>query len=147
MSAEENLELVRGMLDAMRQHDIEKSASYYVEDCLVDIKALQRPIRGRDNLAATWRMAWSTTPDQYYTEKNLVAGGEYVLWEGILGGTHQGRYLNIPPTGKQYAFPVAFIWRVVDGKVLEWHSYWDSADLLRQLDVIPASVGLPLEGA
>ena len=144
MSATENLELVRELLEAMRQHDVERAISYYHEDCLLDIVPLQRPMRGRDRLAAAWGMAWSGCPDQYYTEKNMFATDDYVMFEGILGGTHTGTFHNIPATGKHVAHPVAFVWRIVDGKVKEWHSYWDAADMLRQLNVIPESTRLPL---
>ena len=144
MSAEENLALVRELLEAMRRHDVDQAVSYYVDDCVVDIAPMRSLVQGRGNLGRTWRMAWTAFPDQYYTERNMFAGGDYVLFEGVMGGTQKGTYMNIPSTGKHIAFPVAFIWRVVDGKVMEWHTYWDAADLLRQVDVIPESTKLPL---
>ena len=46
---------------------------------------LEQPIRGREGLAAAWRMAWSGFPDQYYKEDRMFACGDYVLFEGVMG--------------------------------------------------------------
>ena len=146
MSADTNLALIRELLNTMRRHDVEKAITYYAEDCVVDIVPMKEPARGRDGLAGAWRMAWSAFPDQYYTEKSMLASDDHVLFEGVMGGTQKGPYMNIPPTGKHIAFRVAFIWLIVGGKVQEWHSYWDAADLLRQAGLIPQSTRLPLEG-
>jgi steroid delta-isomerase-like uncharacterized protein len=143
MPAKDNLAMVKELLDAMRRHDIKKGTSYYAEDCLVDIIALREVVRGRAGLASAWSMAWTAFPDQYYEEKNMFAQDDWVVFEGILGGTQTGRYLGFPPTGKHIAYRVAFIWRIEGGKVKEWHSYWDAADLLRQLGVIPENTSLP----
>ena len=145
MTAEQNLAIIRDLLAAMRQHDVEKGVSFYAKDCVIDIVPLEQPIRGREGLAAAWRMAWSGFPDQYYKEDRMFPCGDYVLFEGVMGGTHEGTYLNIPPTDKHLEWRVAFIWKIVDGKVQEWHSYWDAAYLLRQLGIIPLSSRLPLE--
>ena len=145
MSTEQNLALIRELLDAMRAHDIERSTSYYAEDCVLDIIPVRDLIRGRDGLAGAWGMAWTAFPDQYYTEKNMFAQGDWVAFEGIMGGTNKGEYLGLPPTGKHISVPVSFTWRLVGGKVKEWHSYWDAADLLRQMSVIPQNTSLPLQ--
>ena len=147
MTAEQNLAMIRELLEAMRQHDVEKATSYYAEDCVLDIVPLKETIYGRDNVAAALRMAWTAFPDQYYTEQNLFASDDYVLFEGVLGGTQKEKYVNIPPTGKHIAWRLAFIWRIVDGKVQELRSYWDAAYLLRETGIIPPSAQLTLEGA
>jgi ketosteroid isomerase-like protein len=53
----------------MRQHDVEKGVSFYAKDCVIDIVPLEQPIRGREGLAAAWRMAWSGFPDTSTTKK------------------------------------------------------------------------------
>jgi hypothetical protein len=44
---------------------------------------------------------------QYYKEDRMFACGDYVLFEGVIGGTHEGTYLNIPPTDKHLEWRVA----------------------------------------
>ena len=131
MTARENLAMVKELLEAMRRHDVEKGISFYAEDCTLDMIASRNLIHGKDGLASAWTMSWAALPDQYYTENRMFATDEYVVFEGVMGGTHQGPYLNIPPTDKPVSVRVAFIWRIEGGKVKEWHSDWDAADLLR----------------
>ena len=50
MTAEQNLALIRDLLAAMRQHDVEKGVSFYANDCELDIVPREQPIRGRDGL-------------------------------------------------------------------------------------------------
>ena len=145
MVVEKNLAMVRELLDAMRSHDIKKGVSYYADDCVLDMIPVWDLVHGRDGLASAWGMAWAAFPDQYYAEKNMFAQGDYVAFEGIMGGIHNGPYLGLPPTGKHMSVRVAFVWRIEGGQVKEWHSYWDAAALLRQMGVIPDSTSLPIE--
>ena len=143
MRAESNLKLIQELLNAMQQHDIEKATSFYVEDCVIRIMPLKHPVHGRAGLAASWGMAWTSFPDQYYEEVNIFADDNQVFFEGIMGGTQKGPYFNIPPTGKHIAWPVAFNWRIDQGKIYEWRAYWDAAECLRQMGIIPLSTELP----
>ena len=54
-------------------------------------------------------------------------------------GTHDGEYHGIPPTGKQINIPVAYFYRIADGKIIEARGYSDSLMLLQQLGVGPSS--------
>ena len=145
MSAEENLALVKELLEAMRAHDIPKGTSYYAEDSILDMIPVRDVIRGPEGLAAAWGMAWTAFPDQTYEEENIFAYGDYVCFEGVMAGTQKGTYLGLAPTGKYISMRVAFIWRIEDGKVKEWHSYWDAADVLRKMGIIPQNTSLPFE--
>ena len=116
MSTEKNLELVKELLDAMRAHDIRKGTSYYAEDSVLDMIPVEGVVRGPQGLAAAWGMAWTAFPDQYYREDNLFAYGDYVCFEGVMGGTQQGTYLGLPPTGKHMSVRVCFVWRIEEGK-------------------------------
>ena len=145
MSSERNLGIVKELLDVMRSHDIEKGVSYFTEDCVLDIIPVRGLILGHAGVSAAWGMAWTAFPDQYYTEENIFAYGDYVVFEGVFGGTQRGPYLNLPPTGKHMSVRVALVWRLEGGKVKEWRSYWDAADLLRQMGIIPDTTSLPIE--
>ena len=145
MSSERNLAIVKELLDVMRSHDIEKGVSYFTEDCVLDIIPVRDLIRGHDGVAAAWGMAWTAFPDQYYTEDNIFAHGDYVAFEGVFGGTQKGTYLNVPPTGKHMSVRVALVWHFEGEKVKELRSYWDAADLLRQMGMIPEATSLPIE--
>jgi len=51
------------------------------------------------------------------------------------GYTHR-KYRGLAPTGKKTTFTAVHIWRIVDGKIVEKESVYDSLDFLKQLGVI-----------
>ena len=52
-------------------------------------------------------------------------------------GTHQGEFAGIPATGVQGGVTGTTIARIVDGKIVEERSNWDTLGLMQQLGVIP----------
>ena len=50
--------------------------------------------------------------------------------------THTGEYRGLAPTGKKFTEASVFIYRIVDGKVVEGWTVSDELDFLKQLGVI-----------
>ena len=76
-------------------------------------------------------------PDFHVTVDDVVVEGDKVARRVTWGGTHQGEYMGIAPTGKQASVTVITIERIEDGKIAE---QWGAADLLglmRQLGALP----------
>lgn len=77
-------------------------------------------------------------PDLHGIVEDEIAEGDRVAQRITCRGTHDGHYLDIPPTGRQVCFEVFEINRVgPDGRFVE---HWSSADLLgvlRQLGATP----------
>ena len=61
-----------------------------------------------------------------------------VLWWRT-AGTHTGPYGDITPepTGKTITMEGVDLYRVHAGKVVEVRSFWDAAEVYRQLDLLP----------
>ena len=77
--------------------------------------------------------------DGCFTIDAMVAEGDIVAVRYTRTGTHDGEYHGIPPTGKQINIPVAYFYRIADGKIIEARGYSDSLMLLQQLGVGPSS--------
>jgi steroid delta-isomerase-like uncharacterized protein len=100
--------------------------------------ALPEPTRGPEGLrqaAAGYRAAFS---DLTCTVDQQVAEGDTVVTRWTARGTHDGDFFGIAPTGKQATVTGISIDRIVDGKVVEDHTNWDTFGLMQQLGVIPA---------
>ena len=54
------------------------------------------------------------------------------------GGTHQGTFQGMPPTGKQVTGSGISIHRIANGKIAEAWVNFDTLGMLQQLGVIPA---------
>lgn len=81
--------------------------------------------------------AVSAFPDFHITPEDVIAEGERVVTHFTFSGTHDGKFMGIPATGKQFSITGIAIVRIADGKLVEW---WENADvmgLMQQLGVLP----------
>ena len=72
------------------------------------------------------------------TVKDMVAEGDKVAARFTACGTHQGSFMNLPPTGKPITMTGIEIVRIEDGKIAE---LWGEANLLGlmvQLGIFPS---------
>ncbi len=77
-------------------------------------------------------------PDFWVTIEDLIAEGDTVVMRITCGGTHQGAWLGIPPTGKQFTETGIYIFRIAGGKVVERWGNQDDLGMFQQLGLIPA---------
>jgi predicted ester cyclase len=100
--------------------------------------ALPEPNRGIEGIkqsAAGYRAAF---PDLTLSVDQQVAEGDTVVTRWTGRGTHEGDLFGIAPTGKQTTVTGISIDRIVDGKVVEDHTNWDTFGLMQQLGAIPS---------
>jgi predicted ester cyclase len=76
-------------------------------------------------------------PDMTTTVQRQVAEDDLVATFSILRGTHLGRFMGIPPTGKQVELQHVAIDRVSDGKVIEHNGESGWLGVLVELGVLP----------
>ena len=76
-------------------------------------------------------------PDIWFAIEDLIAEGETVVMRITWGGTNQGAWLGIPPTGKQVAGTGIYIFRIAGGKVVERWGNQDDLGMMQQLGLIP----------
>jgi len=77
-------------------------------------------------------------PDRKFKEEVLIAEGDLVVLHWSMTGTHRGRILGQPPTGKKVRTTGTEIIRIKNGKIIE-HMGDDTGhvlDLLSQLDML-----------
>jgi steroid delta-isomerase-like uncharacterized protein len=98
--------------------------------------ALPEAIRGPEGIkqaAAGYRAAF---PDLTVTVEEQVAEGDIVVTRWTARGTHQGELFGIAATGKQATVTGISIERIVDGKIAEDRTNWDTLGLLQQLGAV-----------
>ena len=92
-------------------------------------------IEGVKALAAGVRVG---LPDYREEIKLLVDGGEYIVVDLLIEGTHTGPINGVQPTGKEVAFRDVTILRLRDGKIVEQRGLSDYMTMFQQLGVIPS---------
>lgn len=75
-------------------------------------------------------------PDAQFTIEELLIDGDKVTMYNTFGGTHQGVFMGIAPTGKHVEQAQMHIVRVADGKVVDHWAVRDDLSLLQQLGAI-----------
>ena len=80
----------------------------------------------------------AASPDGRFTIQDLVAEGDKVVMRYSSTGTHQGEFMGLAPTGKQFTTSGMNISRIVEGKIVEVREQWDALGFLQQLGALPA---------
>ena len=98
---------------------------------------LPAPAPGPDGLRQVVGMFKAGFPDLHATVEAAIAEGDQVATRGNITGTHNGPFMNIPPTGKSIKITYNDIWRIENGQAVENWVQMDMLGLMQQLGVIP----------
>ncbi len=92
--------------------------------------------QGRKGFKTFFQNWFQASPDFKYEVKQIISEGDKVWVYGSYSGTHKGKWIGIPATGKSYKFNAVDIFRLEEGKLAE---HWDVIDvygLFKQLGVV-----------
>jgi predicted ester cyclase len=139
MSTEANKALVRRGIEELNQGDVlETSASW--DELFVPDFVRHDPaggFRSREDYKRFLSRLLVALPG-HFTIEDLIAEGDKVVLRYTFRGTHQGQWRGIPPTGKAVTFTGSYIYRIVDGKIVEGWENADTLGLLQQLGAVPS---------
>jgi steroid delta-isomerase-like uncharacterized protein len=136
--SEENKAIVRRYLEEAFNNRNTDVIDELVSEDHVDYHIPPELPRGPEGIKAWFNGAFSAFPDSRIKAKDVIAEGDKVVTRFEFIGTHQGEFMGIPATGKQFSITGIAIARIADGKLVEW---WEKADvmgLMQQLGVIPS---------
>ena len=137
MSTEQNKALIHRIFEeGMNQNKMgvidELIASNYVNH------DLPTPAPGAEGFKMVVGMFRTAFPDIHITIEDSLAEGDKVMTRGNFAGTHQGAFMNIPPTGKKVTVKYLDVWRIDEhGKAAENWVQMDIMGLMVQLGVVP----------
>jgi predicted ester cyclase len=115
---------------------IDRVPEFYSQDFTADYAFTDwgTGIDGVKALASNVRLG---LPDYREEIKLLIDGGEYIVVELLIEGTHTGPMNGMEPTGKAVAFRDVTILKLRDGKIVEQRGLSDYLTMFQQLGVIP----------
>jgi len=82
------------------------------------------------------KMYLSAFPDLHFQLRQVIEEVDKIVVQTTFTGTHKGRMLNIPATGKSVVIQNVHIFRLEDGKIAEVWLHRDDLGLMKQLGVI-----------
>ena len=86
---------------------------------------------GAELLKQVWTTLFRVYPDIHLTVEDVIAEGDKVVTRNTVRGTHRGEFMGLAPTGKSVTYNEIFIFRFVDGRVVET---WGVVDVYAQMD-------------
>ena len=132
MSTQENKALIRRVVDAVNQGDLDTAAGYLAAD-YVDYSDPPGTPPGSMSARQRWAMLRVAFSDARVTIDDVVAEGDKVAVRFTLYGTHTGELMGIPPTGRQVVVTGIDINRVANDQIVERWANFDNLGMLQQL--------------
>jgi steroid delta-isomerase-like uncharacterized protein len=138
MSAESNKALSRRLLEeAFNAGNIDVVDELVTTDVVNHDAALPEAMIGPDAAKASIRGYRTAFPDLRITIEEQIADDQAVATRWSAKGTHEGELMGMAPTGKQATVTGITIDRIVDGRIAETWTNWDTLGMLQQLGVVP----------
>jgi steroid delta-isomerase-like uncharacterized protein len=78
-------------------------------------------------------------PDIHQTIEETIAQDDKVVYRTTIQGTHTGKFLGIPPTGKHAKINDFTLLKISNSKIVEWWYECNLLALMQQLGLMPAN--------
>src|SRR5690242_5159635 len=118
MSAEENKAIIRRFYAEVLNGKNMESADELVDPGFVDHAAPPHPGSDLQFLHQFWPHVWRVAfPDWFIDVQDMVAEGDKVSARYVASGTHQGDFMNFPPSGKKITVTGMNLFRLENGKL------------------------------
>jgi steroid delta-isomerase-like uncharacterized protein len=126
-------------LDAWNSHDGTQVAAFMATGATYEDLALGALHTGREAIGAFASEAHEFSSDYRFVPVSQQQDGSWYALEWEMSGTNTGEGGGLPATNKSYRIRGVSIGRLDDdGKILENRDYWNMADYLVQVGILPA---------
>ncbi len=133
MSSDDNKAVVRRFIDEIFDQGTVSAVDELVDDSFVP--HTWPSVTGKEDFKETVVRMARAVKDPHHTIEDMVAEGDRVSVRLTSHAVQNGDVMGIPAAGKAYTIAEQHIFRVVDGKVVE---YWHVADMLGMMQQIGA---------
>lgn len=143
-SAEELIEIYETGVENWNARNVDVMASGWTDDIVGDYVPFGLITEGKEaNIAFTLSM-YEAFPDIQWNTQRLLTTENFLAFEWVASGTHQGTFLDIPPTQIFSQTPHLSINDYEDGKLKRVVHYLDYITIFVQLGIMPAGELPPL---
>jgi steroid delta-isomerase-like uncharacterized protein len=133
----ETKQLVEILITAWNAHDPNAVERCYTPDCEEVDVAAREPQRGSAAIRKLMKYYLRAFPDVQITIHDLLVEGDRAALVWMWQGTHKGRFMNIPATGRRVTVRGTTVLSVREGRIHRVMRIWDVAGLLRGIGLLP----------
>jgi steroid delta-isomerase-like uncharacterized protein len=137
-------ELMRSYLAAWNGRDAERIASFFSEDAVYEDRGAGAVARGRDQIRAHAARVHEGFPDLLFELVRAAHGEDFTAGEWRSRMTHTGTFEGLAPTGRLVESSGVDVATLDgEGKIVHLASYYDGAEIMRALGLLPARGSRP----
>jgi predicted ester cyclase len=126
--------------EGVAKGDPDQAVSVFTEDCETMLPGGDT-LNTRDAFRVVAQGYSEAFPDNHFEIQNVVESGDWIVIEGVYGGTHTGPLRGpqgeIPPTGRTVSLPYADIFHSRGDLFDKHHVYFDQGQFMAQLGMGP----------
>jgi steroid delta-isomerase-like uncharacterized protein len=135
--SETAIQLVTHLVEAWNAHDVERTVAFYASDYEGQDVAQSGPEQGPEGIRQSLARYLHAFPDLHFTPEATLGQGDQVALFWTARGTHRGKIMNIPPTGRSIQVRGVSLFTLEGGKIRRAIIIWDVAGLLRAIGLLP----------
>jgi predicted ester cyclase len=75
-------------------------------------------------------------PDLQHTIEGMIEEGDQVAVQFSASGTHQGQWLQFPPTSRSIQYTGLTVARIEANKIVQHYTWWDKMGLVEQISKV-----------
>lgn len=127
-------------IDAWNSHDIDAIAGAVAEQFVYDERpmTMTMAIRGRPAFREYLKTVFRMFPDLRIQTTSCDTGTSLAVAESVMSGTYAGAKAVPLGRGRRISARVACVFEVAGGWLVHERLYWDRANFMRQLGLVPA---------
>jgi steroid delta-isomerase-like uncharacterized protein len=130
-------QFIDDLLAAWNSHDVARGGEFYALDYEgVDVSQ-SAPHHGHAGIRQMLTTYLTAFPDLQFTNEVPIVEGNRAAMSWVANGTHLGRVMNIPPTGRQVRVRGVWLLTIENDQVQRATYIWDVAGLLRDIGLLP----------
>jgi ketosteroid isomerase-like protein len=133
--------VIEQLVERWNAHDKEGTAALYDDAAEIEAPGGVR-VSGRDGWRSFYDLWTSAFPDNAVAGAVVRGGGDLAVQEARFTGTHTGTLHapsgDIPATGRRVDIRYTGVHSVRGGLITSMHLYFDQAEMLIQLGLMPA---------
>jgi steroid delta-isomerase-like uncharacterized protein len=137
MTRDEVVALFARREEAFNQHDVATLAGQHA-DTGVLVTPSAGTVTGRAAIARVYQTLFTAFPDLRLTGAQLVIEGSNVVHVATTIGTDRGGFMGLPPSGKTFQLPIAFVCTLEQQLIVHERRIYDFTGLLVQIGVLKA---------
>jgi steroid delta-isomerase-like uncharacterized protein len=125
---------IREHIKAESTHNMEALLEGMTGDCFNDVASVPKPFRGPKRVAERYSKHWAGFPDfKVRVKRWLAMGDDTIVTENEWSGTHLGKFLGYPPTGKHVKVRALVVWHFKGKRLWGETVFFDMGMILKKI--------------